>query len=239
MELAYTIQNSALPKNFNFPGHDEFELYATMDPAREVGGDFYDFFFVDDDHIALVMADVSGKGIPAALFMMVARTLIKNRTMMGGTPSEILYDVNNQLCEGNVAGLFVTVWLGILEISTGKITASNAGHEFPVIRKANGDFEVFKDEHGFVIGGMEDMTFDEYELTLEKGGMLFVYTDGVPEATNASEEMFGIDRLVSSLNENKSNDVPTTLDHVTACVDKFVGGAEQFDDLTMLAVTLK
>ena len=240
LELARKIQADMLPNIYPpFPERSDFDIYAKMRPAKEVGGDFYDFYLIDDDHLGMVIADVSGKGVPAALFMMMSRILIKNYALMGYSPAKILEMTNNTICMNNKEDMFVTVWYGVLEISTGKITASNAGHEFPVIRKANGDFEVFKDEHGFVIGGMEDMTFDEYELTLEKGGMLFVYTDGVPEATNASEEMFGIDRLVSSLNENKSNDVPTTLDHVTACVDKFVGGAEQFDDLTMLAVTLK
>ena len=160
LNVATQIQADMLPRIFPpFPDRTEFDLYASMTPAKEVGGDFYDFFLVDDDHLALVIADVSGKGVPAALFMVIAKTLIKNRTQMGGTPNEILADVNNQLCEGNDADLFVTVWLGILEISTGKVTASNAGHEYPAIRKANGDYELFKTKQSPAVATMEGIRF--------------------------------------------------------------------------------
>ena len=236
LELAYTIQNSALPKNFNFPGHEEFELYATMDPAREVGGDFYDFFFVDDDHIVLVMADVSGKGIPAALFMMVARTLIKNRAMMGGSPSEILYDVNNQLCEGNAAELFVTVWIGILEISTGKGMAANAGHEHPVIRSAGDEFKLVVYKHSPAVAAMEGMRFREHEFKLEPGDTIFVYTDGVAEATNSENKLFGTDRMLDALNKEPDAKPEKILENVIEGIDQFVQGAEQFDDITIMAL---
>ena len=158
-----------------------------MTPAKEVGGDFYDFFLVDNNHLAIVMADVSGKGVPAALFMMISKTLIKSAAQTGMSPKYILEKVNNQLCENNEAGMFVTVWIGLLEISTGKMICANAGHEYPAIRRKNGQFELLKDRHGFVLAGMEDMKYTEYEITLEPGDMIFVYTDGVAEATNAEK----------------------------------------------------
>ena len=183
LSLAQTIQENSIPNIFPpFPGRNDFDIYATMQAAREVGGDFYNFFFVDDDHLALVIGDVSGKGIPASLFMMVTNILITDRTNMGGTPGEILTYVNKNICEHNQADMFVTVWLGILELSTGKLIASNAGHEYPAIKRADRLFELFKDKHGFVIGSIDDIKYKDYELTLSPGDKLFVYTDGVREA---------------------------------------------------------
>ena len=179
LNVATQIQASMLPCIFPaFPGRREFDVYATMTPAKEVGGDFYDFFLVDDDHLALVIADVSGKGVPAALFMVIAKTLLKNAAQTGLSPKAVLEKVNNQLCENNEAEMFVTVWLGIYEISTGKLTAANAGHEYPAVRHENGKFELFKDRHGFVLAGMEGARYREYELELKAGDTLFVYTDG-------------------------------------------------------------
>lgn len=235
LNLASEIQTNVLPNIFPvFPERKEFMLHASMTPAKEVGGDFYDFFFVDDDHIALVMADVSGKGVPAALFMMVARTLIKNRTLMGGTPSQILHDVNNQLCEGNVAELFVTVWLGILEISTGKGLAANAGHEHPVLRDNNGEYKLIVYRHSPAVATMEGMNFREHEFELHPGDSIFVYTDGVAEATNASNELFGAERLLEALNKEPDALPPQVLTNVMHGIEDFVQGAEQFDDITML-----
>ena len=205
-----------------------------MTAAKEVGGDFYDFFMIDDDHIGLVMADVSGKGIPAALFMMVARTLIKNRAQMGGTPSEILADVNAQLCEGNVADLFVTVWFAILEISTGKGLAANAGHEHPALRRHDGKFELLIYRHSPAVAVMEGMQFRQHEFKLEPGDCVFVYTDGVAEATNSSNELFGAERLTEALNTDPDAMPKEVLDNVMNSIEKFVAGAEQFDDITML-----
>ena len=240
LDMAKDIQESQLPSVFPaFPDRKEFDIYATMTPAKEVGGDFYDFFFVDEDHLALVMADVSGKGVPAALFMMMSKILINNYAMMGLSPHEVLERTNNAICRNNKQKMFVTVWLGIMEISTGKITASNAGHEYPIIRQAGGQFELFKDKHSFVIGAYENMKYKEYELTLEKGSTLFVYTDGVPEATNAHEELYGSDRLVQQMNQLADASVQQLLENVHDAVDRFVGDAPQFDDLTMLAITRK
>ena len=237
LNLASAIQTNILPNLFPvFPERKEISLYASMTPAKEVGGDFYDFFFVDDKHLALVMADVSGKGIPAALFMMVARTLIKNRTLMGGTPSEILSDVNNRLCEGNVAELFVTVWLGIIDISTGKGVAANAGHEHPVIRRANGEYELVVYKHSPVLGAMEGMRFAEHEFEMTPGDSLFIYTDGVAEATNAKQELFGTDRMLEALNKNSDATPEEVLANVKSGIDEFVAGAEQFDDITMMSL---
>ena len=237
LNVATQIQADMLPSIFPaFPEREEFDIYATMQPAKEVGGDFYDFFLVDEDHLAVVIADVSGKGVPAALFMVIAKTLLKNRAQMGDSPAKVLEVVNNQLCENNKAEMFVTVWFGVMQISTGKIVAANAGHEKPIIRKADGEFEIFKDKHGFVMGGMEGMKYKEYEFEIEKGGCLFVYTDGVPEATSSDSELFGMERLVQVLNEEKDAPLPDILKSVKGSIDKFVKDAPQFDDITMLAL---
>ena len=239
LELARKIQADMLPNIYPaFPDRKEFDIYATMTPAKEVGGDFYDFFLIDSDHLGMVMADVSGKGVPAALFMMMSKILIQNYAMQGGSPGKVLEQTNTAICKKNDEEMFVTVWFGVLEISTGKVTASNAGHEFPVIRKAGGDFEFLRDKHGFVVGGMDGMKFSEYEIPLEKGDMLFLYTDGLPEATNSEDELFGEDRMLEVLNANKDSGPHDILPAVQKTVDEFVGDAEKFDDLTMLAIIL-
>ena len=237
LTLAKRIQENMLPSTFPpFPDRKEFDIYASMDPAKEVGGDFYDFFLIDHDHLALVMADVSGKGIPAALFMMAAKIMIQNIAMTGVSPREVLETTNNRICQSNHTEMFVTVWLGILDLKTGQLTATNAGHEYPVVTRTAGGFELLKDRHGFVIGGMEGMRYTEYELKLEPGQELFLYTDGVPEATNAQNELYGTERMMKVLNSNPNLDPQGVLEEVKADVDRFVGSAPQFDDLTMLCV---
>ena len=237
LSLATKIQESMLPNIYPaFPDRPEFDIYATMTPAREVGGDFYDFFLVDSDHLCMVMADVSGKGVPAALFMMASKIILANNAMLGKSPARILEDTNATICMSNHEEMFVTVWLGILEISSGKLTAANAGHEYPVICMPNGRFELFKDRHGFVIGGMDGMKYKEYEMQLPPGAKLFVYTDGVPEATNAENELFGTERMTKALNENTGASPESVLQNVRTAVDGFVKNAEQFDDLTMLCM---
>lgn len=238
LNLATNIQADMLPNIYPaFPDRTEFDIYATMEPAKEVGGDFYDFFLIDDDHLCMVMADVSGKGVPAALFMMASKIILANNAMMGKSPAQILTDTNAAVCSNNREEMFVTVWLGILEISTGKLTAANAGHEFPVLMQPDGAFELFRDKHGFVIGGMDGMKYKEYEITLYPGSKLFLYTDGVPEATNSEEELFGAERMLKALNSVEQNASPDeVLKTVRASVDDFVKQAEQFDDLTMLCL---
>ena len=236
LELARAIQDSALPKNFVFPRKD-FELFATMDPAREVGGDFYDFFFVDRHKLALVIADVSGKGIPGALFMMRAKTAIRGMAEAGREPEEILYRANNVLCEGNDAEMFVTVWLGIIDLETGVMKCANAGHEYPTIMRKGEAFEILKDKHGFVLAGMEGIRFKSYELALAPGDRLFVYTDGVPEAINEAVEQYGTDRLLVCLNMVREDTLQQILPAVRQDIEEFAGGAEQFDDITMLGFT--
>ncbi|QHQ62577.1 SpoIIE family protein phosphatase [Anaerocolumna sedimenticola] len=239
LDVAKDIQASMLPCIFPaFPERTELDIYATMTPAKEVGGDFYDFFLVDEDHLAMVMADVSGKGVPAALFMVIAKTLLKNVTQTGLSPKDVLEKVNNQLCVNNEAEMFVTVWLGILEISTGKLICANAGHEYPVLKKAKGDYELIKDKHGFVLAGMEDSHYKEYELQIESGDMLFLYTDGVAEATNALNELYGTDRMLDALNRNKDVSCEFLLHRMKEDIDAFVGEAPQFDDITMLSLEL-
>ncbi len=237
LSTAASIQEGVLPHVFPlFPERKEFELHASMDPAKEVGGDFYDAFLIDDDHLAIVIADVSGKGIPAALFMLISRTLIKTRAMMGGTPAGILMDVNPQLFEGNQAKMFVTVWMGILTISTGHVIEANAGHEYPAIRHANGRFELLKRKHGLVLGGMKKVRYTDDEFDLEPGDTLFVYTDGIPEATDSKGQRFGMSRMTRALNKRADAAPLELLKTVRTEVDFFVGNAPQFDDLTMLAV---
>ena len=237
---ARQIQNSVLPHIFPpFPDRKEIDLFATMDPARDVGGDFYDFFFVDEDHLCLVIADVSGKGIPAALFMMFAKRIIGDFAMIEHNAGEILKRTNDLLCDNNQADMFITVWIGILEISTGRMMAANAGHEYPAIRRKGGFFELYKDKHGFVIGGMEGISYKEYVLELNPGDKLFVYTDGVPEATAESGEMFGMGRMTAALNRRASGSPEQILGSVRSAVDDFVGDAEQFDDLTMMCLEYK
>ena len=239
LTMASQIQEEMLPHEFPpYPDRREFDIYASMDPAREVGGDFYDFFLIDDDHLCLVIADVSGKGVPASLFMTVTKVTIKNFAMFGGAASEIIRATNDLLCSNNQSEMFVTVWLGILEISTGRVTAVNAGHEYPAL-KNGGSFVLFQDKHGFVVGGMENMEYKEYEFTLKPGDKIFVYTDGVPESTNAKKEMFGNDRMIRVLNEKPEASPKEILDNVSKAVDAFVSGAEQFDDMTMLCLEYK
>lgn len=239
LDVAKHIQASMLPSIFPaFPERPELDIYATMTPAKEVGGDFYDFFLVDDDRLAMVMADVSGKGVPAALFMVIAKTLIKNVAQTGLSPRDVLEKVNNQLCVGNEAEMFVTVWLGILEISTGKLTCANAGHEYPVLKRMGSDYELVKDKHGFVLAGMEGSRYKEYELQMEPGDRLFLYTDGVAEATDAHNELYGTVRMLDALNRNKEVNCENLLHCMKEDIDTFVGEAPQFDDITMLSLEL-
>lgn len=237
LNVAAQIQSNMLPSIFPaFPDRKEIDIYASMAPAKEVGGDFYDFFLVDGDHLALVIADVSGKGVPAALFMVIAKTLLKNRAQMGASPGEILESVNNQLCENNEAEMFVTVWLGIYELSTGRLTAANAGHEYPAVKRAGEGFSLLKDRHGFVLAGMENMKYQEYEITLHPGDAIFVYTDGVAEATDEEETLFGTERMLQALNGWQDASAQETVEHVGQRIGEFVGTAAQFDDITMLCL---
>ena len=240
LDMASKIQKGALPDIFPaFPDRQEFDLYASMEPAKEIGGDFYDFFLIDDDHLCLVIADVSGKGVPAALFMMASKIILADNAIMGKSPSEILYDANNAICKNNKLEMFVTVWVGILEISTGKLSAANAGHEYPAIKRGDGGFSVFKDRHGFVLGGMEGMKYKEYEIQLSPGDKLFVYTDGVPEANDPDGNMFEVKRMIDALNEDPDASPAQILGAVRGEISKFVREAEQFDDLTMLCLEYK
>lgn len=238
LSMATAIQENSIPHIYPaFPERNEFDLYGRMDPAKEVGGDFYDYFLIDDDHLALVMADVSGKGVPAALFMMASKIMIGNLSKIGKMdPAEILEKVNNQICEGNSQEMFVTVWLGILEISTGKLTAANAGHEYPAVKLGDKGFELYKDKHGLVVGGMSGIKYTDYEVYLKPGDAIFLYTDGVPEATDASEKLFGTERMIEALNKDPNASPEEVLENVRAGVDAFVKNAEQFDDLTMLCL---
>nr|WP_316624626.1 SpoIIE family protein phosphatase [uncultured Ruminococcus sp.] len=233
LKTANKIQADMLPRIF--PDRKEFRLFASMDPAKEVGGDFYDFFMTDENHLAMVMADVSGKGIPAAMFMVVAKTLIKNRALMGGGPGEILEYVNNQLCENNEEDLFVTVWMAIIDIRTGKGLAANAGHEHPAISRNGGKYELSVYRHSPAVATMEGLPFREHPFELHPGDNLFVYTDGVAEATDSNNELFGPERMLNALNRDPQADPEKLLQIVRAEIDEFVGEADQFDDITMMS----
>ena len=239
LQTASRIQNSMMPHIFPpFPDRDEFDIYAVMKPAREVGGDFYDFFMIDSDHLCMVMADVSGKGIPAALFMMVSKAIVKNSAMLINSPSEVLAKTNAIICSDNTVDMFVTIWLGVLEVSTGRVIAANAGHEYPAVM-TNGRFELMKDKHGMVVGAMEEAVYKDYEFTMKPGDKLFVYTDGVPEATDAEKKMFGTGRMIEALNTDPAAEPHKILENVQLAVNDFVKDAEQFDDLTMLCFAYK
>ena len=240
LNVAAKIQADMLPRIFPpYPNNKEFDLFASMTPAKEVGGDFYDFFMVDENHIALVMADVSGKGVPAALFMVIAKTLIKDRTLQGGTPSEILGDVNEQLCEGNEASLFVTVWLAIIDLRTGEGLAANAGHEHPALKHKDGEFHLVEYKHSLAVAVMEGIGFKEHSFLLEPGDTVFVYTDGVPESTDRNNTLFGTDRMLDALNKESGDNPKTILKNVNEGISAFIGDAEQFDDTTMLCFHYK
>ena len=240
LNVAKRIQEGMLPNIFPpFPERNEFELYASMTPAKEVGGDFYDFFMVDDTHLALVMADVSGKGVPAALFMAISKVLIKTAVQAGRSPGEALERVNMQLLEGNDTGLFVTVWLAVIDITTGKGTAANAGHENPALRRAGGDFESIKYRHSPAVATLEGLEYKEHEFELGHGDVIFVYTDGVTEATNENMELMGEERMLEILNRNSDVETADLLQTVKTEIDRFAGNAPQFDDITMMIFEYK
>ncbi len=237
LNVAAKIQADMLPKNFPiFPDRTEFDLYATMTPAKEVGGDFYDMFLIDDDHLCMVVGDVSGKGVPAALFMVISKTMIKNRAQNGGKPSEILRDVNNSLCEGNEEKMFVTVWLGILTISTGELIQASAGHEYPLVQRKGEGYQLVKTQNGLVMGVMTKIRYKDLTFNLSEGDALFMYTDGLPEATNAQGKRLEIDGMMCAINRHKDVDTHELLKSMKQEVDDFVKEAPQFDDLTMLII---
>ncbi len=241
LDVAAKIQTDMLPRTFPaYPEREEFDLCASMTAAKYVGGDFYDFFMIDDDRLALVIADVSGKGVPAALFMVTARSLIKNRALIGTEPpARILSYVNDQICEGNEEQLFVTVWFGILRISTGEIVCANAGHEYPAVGRAGSGFELIRSKHGPPLGIFAGASYRNEEIRLGEGDWLFVYTDGVPEAQGADHVMFGEERMMAVLDEGMNGDAAALLQKMKKATGDFVGDADAFDDLTMLTVRIR
>ena len=237
LAMATNIQAAVLPKIFPpFPERPDLDLHASMDPAKEVGGDFYDYYLLDDDHLMIVIADVSGKGVPAALFMMISKMLIKTHAYIDRSPAKIAEAVNVQLCDKNETDMFVTAWIGVLEISTGIVTAVDAGHEYPLIRHGSGDYEVLKDKKCFVLAGMENAKYEEYSFKLERDDRMFWYTDGAAEATNDRNELYGMKRLLECVNNHKEESPKELLVNVRREIDDFVGNAPQFDDLTMVAL---
>ena len=237
LDIAGRIQNDMLPDQFPpFPDRKEFSLFASMTPAKEVGGDFFDFFLIDDSHLGLVIGDVSGKGVPASLFMTVSMVLIRDHAMQTSSPAKALRAVNDIICSRNEENMFVTVWLGILDLKTGELTASNAGHEYPILKEPDGSFHVFKDRHGMPIGAFDAAVYRDYSLSLAPETALLVYTDGVPEAINRKNEQFGLDRALDTLNSMPSLNPELMIEAVHKAVDSFAGNVPQFDDLTMLSL---
>ncbi len=240
LHLAALIQENSVPNIFPaFPDRNEFDVYATMDPAKEIGGDFYDFYLTNDHTLALVMADVSGKGVPGALFMMVTKILIKEHAMLDKSPAEVLDTINDRICSNNNTNMFVTVWLAKLDLRTGNMVVANAGHDDPVIYKKNGEFELKKTKHGMPLGVRKNRKYEEYEIWMGPGDKIFLYTDGVHEATDGSGEMYGMERMLASLNEYKDRSLNALLTYVKNDVEVFVDGAVQFDDMTMMGMELK
>jgi phosphoserine phosphatase RsbU/P len=244
LSVANTIQSAMLPRIFPYaPDRKEFSVYATMEPAKSVGGDFYDFYILHGPektgtHLAFVVADVSGKGIPAALFMVIAKSLIKTGAMEGLSPAAILTSVNSQLCENNDAGMFVTVYMGLLELSTGKLTVANAGHNPPLIRRRGGQYEWLRHKSGFVLAGLPGRQYVDVEMQLMAGDRLFLYTDGVTEMQDPQQQLYGEDRLIEALDKPAAQilGVMELLPYIRSSVDRFADGAEQADDVTMLAL---
>ena len=237
LEYAKQIQLSALPTNF--PNGDDYSIYAQMIAAKEVGGDFYDFYKLSDTTVAFLAADVSGKGIPAAMFMMTAKTIIKDLAESGMAVNDIFTKANEKLCENNESGMFVTAWMGILDLTTGNVKFANAGHNPPLLKRANGSFEYLKTRAGFVLAGMEGIRYRAGEITLNPGDRIFLYTDGVPEATNTENKLYGEDRLLTFMNQNSNVKATELLPALKANIDEFVGEAPQFDDITMLMLDYK
>ena len=236
LALAGKIQLSMLPNVFPpYPDRKDFEIYASMTPAREVGGDFYEFFLVDDSHLCMMIADVSGKGIPAALFMMASKILLENIVKAGRSPAEVLSDINRAISEKNVEDMFVTVWIGIIDLTSGKMICANAGHEYPILKKPGERYEIIKDEHDLVLGAMKDQVYHEYELLMEPGASLFLYTDGLPEAIDVNTQMFGTERILEQLNTGSDSSSEEILRGMKEAVNKHIEGMEPFDDLTMLS----
>ncbi len=235
--LAYHIQVNTLPSVFPaFPNRSEFDIYASMTPAKEVGGDFYDFFLVSDNKLGMTMADVSGKGIPAAMYMMMAKSMIKTKMISGAKPADALMSVNNLLCDSNQGEMFVTVWAAVLDMDRNELIAADAGHENPIVKKPNGEFQEIKRKHGLVLGGFRNIKHEDYIIEMKPGTKVFVYTDGVPEAKNPNGEFYKMDRLVEALNRVKDEKSEDIVRNVKLDIEKFEEGAEQYDDITMMCL---
>ena len=241
LNIAQQIQVNSVPNHFPaFPDRTDFDLFAYMVPAKEVGGDFYNFILIDENHLGIIMADVSGKGVPAALFMMASNILVCERLRAGDSPAEALEFLNSRICSHNQMNMFVTLWAGVVDLETGLIIASNAGHDDPAVyAKESNKFELFKEKHGIIVGAMEDAKYSNYEIKLEKGDKLFLYTDGVTEATNSNNELFKFDRMLEALNKSKNKSPKEIISDVKHAVDRFAGDAPQFDDITMLLFEYK
>ena len=238
LSVAARIQSDMLPKDYPpFPDRKDFDLFASMNPAKEVGGDLYDYLLLDSDHLMITVGDVSGKGIPAALFMGKTKVLLDFFALMGNSPKMILERTNEQLCKGNESGLFVTCWLGILTFSTGELCFANAGHPYPVVYQ-NGEFKFLKERPNLILGAMQDVPYEEHSIKFSKGNRIFAYTDGVTEATNSDNKLFGDMRLLEALCGTENFSAPETLKKIKNSVDAFAEGSEQFDDITMLQFIL-
>ena len=236
-DVASQMQSNMLPKNFDeLTKNESFEIYAYMKPASEVGGDFYDYFKIDEDHVYFVIGDVSGKGIPSTLFMVKTMYLIENHTKFNEDLSQVIEKVNNLAYERNDEELFVTIWLGKLNLKTGKLSYVNAGHNQPLIKQDSNNFEYMKTHPNLVLGGMEGIQYNEHEINLNAGDMIFLYTDGVTEANDNYNGFYGENRLKETINENKNKKLNDIINEITKDIDKFCNNSEQYDDITMLII---
>lgn len=235
LSIAKSIQSSSLPSVFPaFPDRNEFEIYASMQPAKEVGGDFYDFYFIDEDNFMFLIADVSGKGIPAALFMMTVKTLVNNLSQVGYSPEQLIKTINNKVYNGNKEGLFVTMLIGIVNLNTGEINYINCGHNQPLIKAKDGKYEYLGLDSNIVLGAFENSQFNVYNTKLNKGDTLFLYTDGITEALNSDNEMYGEQKLLETINSCDDTNIDEFSENIKQDVIKYIGEAEQSDDITML-----
>ncbi|MBR5089390.1 MAG: SpoIIE family protein phosphatase, partial [Ruminiclostridium sp.] len=228
LKVAAQMQESMLPAGF--ATHKRYRISASMIPAKNVGGDFYDFFQTDADHLALIMADVSGKGVPAALFMATSKLVIHERALLPGTPAEILGDVNRHICENNKMGLFITIWFGILDLETGIITYASAGHEYPAVNTGDNGYELIRSDNLPPVGALDNMVYEDLTIDMSGGGSLFIYTDGVTDVKNEAGEHLGTERMIELLNRTKDASPEDVINGVKRGISEFAGDTEQFDD---------
>ncbi len=239
LRIATLIQEGMLPKNFEYPDRHEFTLFASMRAAKDVGGDFYDFFFVDDDHFCITIGDVSGKGVPAALFMAMTKATVKDLVLRRLPIDEVMTEANVTLCNNNEQDMFVTLFIAIINVKTGEFSWCDAGHDPAIIWKKDGTVEMLTGKKGFVCAGIETAKYKLNESKIEKGDIIYLYTDGIPEANNTAQEFYGLERLKTLISAQKKHEIKPLCVDILSDVDQFAASEPQFDDITMLGFKLE